>query len=85
MEGSWRALASDPKIELVETIAFTYPFLLFEVAPDFCTSELGGKNREGTKAMNRDKKHRISRAMHSKLTNALVEGGRRRVASIEAK
>ena len=37
------ASVSDPKIELVETIAFTYPFLLFEVAPDFCTSELGGK------------------------------------------
>lgn len=65
------ASVSDSKIALVGTKAFTYPFLLFEVA-NFCRASKLGKKSEETKAMNRDKKHRISRAMHSKLTNALV-------------
>lgn len=66
------ASVSDSKIELVETKAFTYPFLLFEVADFWVSGTETRKKSEGTKAMNRDKKHRISRTMHSKLTNALV-------------
>lgn len=76
------ASVSDSKIALVGTKAFTYPFLLFEVA-NFCRASKLGKKSEETKAMNRDKKasHLESYALE---THECSRGGEE-VASIEAK